>query len=164
MKQKVLFERILEFLESKYCTGNKNAHREWLLEFTCHTKASNPREITPDEIDSFANYVLSQRTPYTRDEAAKVLRKFFAWCVLKRYMFSLPTERVQPNENDKEHFIKKVLSIKPTSAKASLVKKIRELRNGEELSFGEIAKRLTTETGKTHHRGNICYLYHNAKI
>jgi hypothetical protein len=162
IKQKVLFERIHEFVNSKYCTGDKQAQWGWLLEFTCHTEAREPRKILYKDIQSFSKYVLETNTPYTLDEAARALRKFLNWCVLKKYMPEFPSENLRkPDENDIMNFMQKVYNRRGPMPDVNLIRKIRLFKDKQGMSFTDIAERLKEETGKKYYAPNLHKLYHH---
>lgn len=171
MKQKMLYDQIFEFLESKHCTGSKSLHKDWLLELVCHTKAKDVRGITYRDLMDFSNYVFNREaSEFRRNEAIKILRKFYKYCIVMRYCSRIPdnesaNELKQPTEDDIMALMSKVVFSKPgPMPDVALVRKIRNLRNSHGLSFRQIVKRLEEETGKRHYVASVFRLYNNVKV
>lgn len=166
IKQKILFEQIHQFLDSKYCTGDKNTHREWLLEFVCHTKAKEAKYITFLEIKSFGDFVIEKEaSQFFRNQAAKVLRKFLDFCVKKRYITYIPEENLRkPTEDDKMSMMNKIIPRPNRLPDVEMVKKVRKLHNVHRLSFRKISELLTEKMGKKIHLNSVQRWYHTSKV
>ena len=156
--QKDLINQICEFVNSKYCTGRKEEHRKWLLDFVEFTRARSAIEIKYSELEDFSRYILSIGTPYTAIKAETVVRKFLKFCLLKSYIYKMPDEVTAPTDQE-VHRLTRMIT-KTASNRYQIVNRVAELRR-DGLTFEKVAEKLTEEYGKKFYRPNICKLYND---
>lgn len=171
VRQKILFSQIMEFLaDSKFNTNgglSRYTTREYLFELTCHSKAKQVKEITYLELKSFTDHIFkTEPSEWEREHAAKIIRKFFRFCISKNHVAEFPREHLRIiDENDKMSFINKVLNKRPLrKPNLKMVLRVRDLKDNSYKSFREIAKILTKETKKRQHTATIFRWYHHKGV